>query len=454
MKALPEIRYARAKNVSIAYSRWGQGDHLVVFTPPLVSNIELMWDLPEWERMLTWAGQHHQIIMIDKRGVGLSDRISEPSTLNEYVADVLAVMDAEGVESAHIVGHSEGGTIGVALAAEHPDRVQRLCLVDAPALGVSHETISKFADSDHPLLTPEETREKWLALIRTWGRPESVWLGMFAPSVAEDPRVRRWWERFERQSCSPGALLTMFRSMDKFDVLPMLGQISVPTLVCHAVGDRVVHVAESRALASLMPNAKLIEWDSTNHMWSFAQNWREKQNDIIEFLTGNRPGSGTRKQIASVLFTDIVDSTKQASEQGDADWRQVMELHDSITKLRVSAYDGTIVHNTGDGTLAIFPDPGSAVSAALEMTRDLAASGIPIRAGLHIGQIEIRDDGDIIGIAVNIAARVQALADGGEVLVSQTVRDMLMGSEVAMHDRGEHQLKGVEGAWHVYAASG
>ena len=454
MKAPPEIRYARADNVSIAYSRWGQGDHLIIYTPPLVSNIELMWELPEWERMLTWAGRHHQIMMIDKRGVGLSDRVFEPSTLEENVADVVAIMDAEGVESAHFVGHSEGGAIAVAMAAGHPGRVQRLCLIGVPAMGVSHATVSKFADAEQPLPNPEETREKWLGLVRTWGRPESEWLGIFAPSVAEDPRVRRWWDRFERQSCSSGSLLAMFRGMSKFDLPPMLGKIDVPTLVCHAVGDRVNHVAEGRVLASLIPGAKLIEWDSIDHQWPFAPNWRKFHNDQIEFLTRNRPGLGALRQIASVLFTDIVDSTKRASEQGDADWRQVMELHDSICGLRVSAYDGTIVHGTGDGTLAIFPDPVSAVTAALELTRDLAAQGIQIRAGIHIGQIEIRDDGDISGIAVNIAARVQALADGGEVLVSQTVRDMLMGSTVTMRDRGEHPLKGVEGAWHVYAASG
>jgi class 3 adenylate cyclase len=241
--------------------------------------------------------------------------------------------------------------------------------------------------------------------------------------------------------------------MDTFDLMPLLEKINVPTLICHSTDDRVVQILEGRAFASLIPGADLIEWENPDHMWSFAPNWREAQNDIIEFLTGERPGSGARKQIACVLFTDIVDSTKRASELGDSDWRKVIELHDSISKLRVSAHDGTTVKNTGDGTLATFPDPGSAVSAALELTRDLAASGIPIRAGLHIGQIEVHDGGDVTGIAVNIAARVQALANGGEILVSQTVRDMLLGSAVNMNDRGEHHLKGVDGVWHVYAVS-
>ncbi|MGI9524582.1 MAG: adenylate/guanylate cyclase domain-containing protein, partial [Hyphomicrobiaceae bacterium] len=391
MKALPDIRYVRSRDVSIGYMRWGQGKHQVVFTPPLVSNVELMWELPEWERMLEWAGQHHEIIMIDKRGVGLSDRVTEPSTLDDYVLDVLAVMDAEGVESSNIVGHSEGGAIAAALAAMHPKRVRRLCLMDAPALGVSQEFIRSFADPDHRPQSAGDQREMVMSLVQTWGKPESVWLEIFAPSVADDARVRRWWERFERQSCSSGSLLAMFRSMATFDLAPLLPRINAPTLVCHSLGDRVVPIIDGRAIAALIPGAKLIEWANADHMWSFTPNWRDAQNDIIEFLTGTRPGAGARKRIVTVLFTDIFDSTKTASELGDTEWRKVIELHDSISRLRVSAYNGTTVKSTGDGTLAVFDEPASAVSAAIDLSRELAASGIAIRAGLHIGQVEVQD---------------------------------------------------------------
>lgn len=454
MAELPEIRYARSGNYSIAYSRWGRGDHMIVFTPPLVSNIELMWELPEWERVLNWAGQNHQIIMIDKRGVGVSDRTSEPTTLMDNVGDVLAVMDAEGLDSTNIVGLSEGGMIGLALAAEHPERVRRLCIMGVNAMGVDSRLVSSFLQDGEAFPTEEESTEYWHELIRFWGKPESVFLEKFVPSAAADPRIRRWSGKFERQSCSPGSLLVMLRSVTGFDIEPYLKRIKAPTMVGHSKGDQVAHVANGRAIAALIPGAKLIEWENPDHMWNFAPNWRDCQNDIIEFITGSRPGSGARKQIATVLFTDIVESTKQASALGDGEWRKVMELHNSITQSRVSAYDGTVIQNTGDGTLATFPDPDGAVTAARELSRELAASGISIRAGLHTGQIEVRDDGDISGIAVNIAARVQALAEGGEVLVSQTVRDMLMGSETAMTDKGEHQLKGVDGLWHVYAAGG
>ena len=453
MAQSPNFRFARSRDVSIGYCRWGEGEHLVIFTPPLVSNVELMWDLPEWERVLDWAGRHHQVIMIDKRGVGLSDRVTAPSTLPEYVEDVLAVMDAEGVGSAHIVGHSEGGAIAAALTATAPERVQRLCLVAPPLPDATYEDLQPFADADHSDRTEEEERRFVLSLIKTWGRPESVWLEYFAPSLADDARVRRWWERFERQSCSSGALLAMFRSMAQFKVLPYLSKISVPTLVCHSIDDKVVPVLDGRLCADRIEGARLIQWQMGDHIWPFTQTWREAQNDIIEFLTETRPGKGAQQKLATVLFTDMVDSTKRAAELGDGDWRKVVELHDSISRLRVSGHGGRTVKSTGDGMLATFDDPQSAVSAALDLTRDLLSSKIPVRAGLHIGQIEVHDSGDVTGIAVNIAARVHELAGNGEVLVSQTVRDMLLGAPFAMAERGVQELKGIDGFWQVYAVN-
>ena len=303
------------------------------------------------------------------------------------------------------------------------------------------------------LSSPKEEQTFWVELIQTWGTSNSLWLERFAPSVAADPRVVNWWHRFERQSSSPGAIAAMLKGLSEFNIRPYMGKVTAPTLVCHTVGDQVAHVAGGRAIAACIPGARTIEWHNPDHMWGFAHNWRESQNDIIEFITGRRPGTGTRKQFATVLFTDIVDSTKLAASIGNLEWGKLMELHNSICQARVSDQGGSIVKNTGDGVLAIFQDPVAAVSAGLDLSRDLAASGISIRAGSHTGQIEVADDGDISGIAVNIAARVQGLAQGGEVMVSQTVRDMLMGTPIVMADRGEHQLKGVDGTWRCYAAS-
>ena len=453
MRDLTDIRYARSDGISIAYSRWGEGDHVIIFTPPFVSNIELMWDLEEWERVLTWAGRHHQIILIDKRGVGLSDRVQEPSTLEQNVGDILAVMAAENLESVNIVGQSEGGLIGCALAALHPERVQKLCLVGVPTLGVDRDFVATFLKDGERLSSPEEEKTFWVELIKTWGKSNSLWLERFAPSVAADPRVSSWWHRFERQSSSPGAIAAMLKGLSGYNTQPYMERVMAPTLVCHTVGDQVAHVAGGRAIAACIPGAEMIEWNNPDHMWAFAHNWRESQNDIIEFITGRRPGTGTRKQFATVLFTDIVNSTQLAADMGNVEWSKLMELHNSICQARVSDHGGSIVKNTGDGVLAIFQEPNAGVSAGLDLSRDLAASGISIRAGSHTGQIEVADNGDISGIAVNIAARVQGLAQGGEVMVSQTVRDMLMGTAIVMADRGEHQLKGVDGTWRCYVAS-
>lgn len=453
MSNLPEIKYAKSDGMSIAYSRWGKGDHVVVFTPPFISNIELMWDLEEWERALTWAGKHSQMILIDKRGVGLSDRVLVPSTLEQNVGDVLAVMAAENLESVNIVGQSEGGVIGGALAALHPNCVQKLCLVGVPALGFDRDFVASFLKDGERLSSEKEEREFWAKLIETYGKSNSLWLERFAPSVAADPRVVNWWHRFERQSSSPGAVAAMLKGMFRFNVRPYMEKVRAPTMVFHTVGDKVAPVAGGRAIAACIPGAKTAEWDNPDHMWAFAHNWRESQNDIIEFVTGQRPGTGTSKRFATVLFTDIVNSTKIAAGIGNVEWGKLMELHNAICQARISDHGGSIVKNTGDGILAIFQEPVAAVSAGLDLSRDLAASGVPIRAGIHIGQIEVADDGDISGVAVNIAARVQGLAKRGEVMVSQTIRDMLMGTPVVMTDRGEHQLKGVEGIWHCYAAT-
>jgi pimeloyl-ACP methyl ester carboxylesterase len=259
MDKLPKVRYVRSGDVSIAYSRFGEGDDLVVYTPPLVSNIELMWELPEWERGLRWAWKHHQIILIDKRGVGLSDRVQQPSTLQENVDDVLAVLDAEGIESAHFAGQSEGGTIAIALAATHPERVKRLCLFGVPAMGIPYEELRKFDDPVHPLPSPEATKDMWLSILRTWGQAESNWLSLFGPTIAADPRVQRWAGRFERQSASAGAVLAMLRGFESFDLRPFFDRVKAPTYIGHVVGDKIVPLANGRALASALPHAQFTE---------------------------------------------------------------------------------------------------------------------------------------------------------------------------------------------------
>lgn len=453
MRNAPDVKYARNGEISLAYSIWGEGKEAVVFTPPLISNVELVWELPEWNRVLDWAGKHVRTLMMDKRGVGLSDRTAESMTLDDYVSDVLAVMDAEKLEAANIVGLSEGAVIGLALAASRPERVRKLSLVGAPAIGFSRELIERHLSAGEQLPTEAQASEHWRELIRTWGTDESNWLDLFAPVASKDERIRRWWARFERQSCSPGTLLRMLQSLNRFDVSPLLHKVRSPTLVCHSRGDLVNHVAEGRTIAAGLPDAKYLEWDNSNHLWGFSPTWREHLNDLIEFNTGTRPGSATRDAFATILLTDIVGSTKLASQLGDKQWQAKLELHDTICRACLSKWEGDLVKHTGDGILATFASPVQAATAALEMLSELKGTGVSIRAGIHGGQIQIHDDGDISGIAVNLASRVQSLATHEELLVSQTVKDMLMGTSFEMADKGEHSLKGIEGSWRIFSVS-
>jgi pimeloyl-ACP methyl ester carboxylesterase len=239
--AAPEVRYARSGTVNIAYTRWGQGSHVVVYTPPLASNVELFWEIPEWARVLRHAGEYAQCVMLDKRGVGLSDRVTELPTLSDRVADTLAVMDAEDLDCVDLVGQSEGGAIAIALAAEHPERVRSMVLIDSVVYGVPRDELAALADDDHPFPSEREQNEMARSLVRHWGSADSVNLELFAPTVASDPGIRRWYQRFERQSASPGAILGFFRSSVGYDIRPLIARVQTPTLVTHSRGDRVVH---------------------------------------------------------------------------------------------------------------------------------------------------------------------------------------------------------------------
>jgi class 3 adenylate cyclase/pimeloyl-ACP methyl ester carboxylesterase len=451
--AVPEIRYVRSGGVNIAYTRWGQGAHVAVYTPPLTSNVELVWESPEWTRVCRRAGEHMQCVMIDKRGVGLSDRVSDPPTLDDHVADTLAVIDAEGLAAVDLVGHSEGGPVAVALAVRFPERVSSMILIDAPVFGASPADLVPFADDDWPLPSRGDVDEMLRNLVRRWATADSINLEIFAPTVAMDPAIRRWYQRFERQSASPGALLGFLRSQLNYDVRPLLAQVRTRTLVMHARHDRLVHVAHGRYLAKAIPGATYLEQDMPDHIWMLGPEWRQVVDDQIQFITGHRPERSPVSTFAVVVFTDIVDSTAREVAVGDQAWRQLLEDHDRLAHDLVGRHGGRIVKHTGDGLLATFTDPASAVRASLELSHELAASGMPIRTGLHAGVIEIRDDGDVSGIVVNIAARVESMAGPGDVLVSDTLRDLLLGTAFRFDDRGEHDLKGVTGARRLYAIS-
>lgn len=388
--------------------------------------------------------------MLDKRGVGLSDRVNEPPTLQDRIDDTLAVIDAEGVDRVHLVGHSEGGPIAVAIAALHPERVESVVLIGAPAQGAPHDVLSAMASEDERFPTPDERAELFRSLVRNWGSETSVNLDVFAPSVARDPRIQRWYQRFERQSASPGAVLGFFRSMRDVDITGLLPQVHARTLVVHSSGDRIVPVTNGRYFAASIPGAQYLELPSDDHIWELDPCWRSIHDVLIEFVTGRRPAPERRGEFAAVLFTDLVDSTAREVAMGDEAWRRLLDVHDRIAAEVVGAHDGRVVKSTGDGLLATFPDPSDAVPAAVRLSAELDGVGLPIRCGIHAGRVEVREDGDVSGITVNLAARIQGLASAGEVLVSRTIRDLLLGADHVFNDRGEWELKGIEGTWRVY----
>lgn len=451
---VPAVRYARHDDVSVAYQRWGNGDSVHVVIPGLVSNLDSYWELPEMARALRRSGRVLDLIMLDKRGSGLSDRVKLHPDFETHAADVISVLDREGVERAGLYGFSEGGLVAMVTAALYPDRVLKVCTNGMPCSGAPHEDLVALADPDDPpVRTDQEDIDLWRTVVRDWTTRESPFLEIVAPGASELPRFVDWAARWERNSASPGDLLAHLRSMAGFDLRPYLDRVQCPVFLTHATRDRLVHVANGRLVASLLPDATLWEFDGDAHAWYMtAPDWEHIQDRIDSFALGREVDRGSSTVFASVLFTDIVDSTIRASELGDAGWRQLVELHDVVSQRTVAGQDGTVVKTTGDGIVATFPTPAGALAAAKAIRDQLGGSGIPIRAGVHAGQFELREDGDIAGLAVNIAARVEGCASAGEVLVSQAMRDMLLGTDNQFTDRGEHELKGIDGTWRLYSS--
>ena len=444
---VPEVKFARSGDVNLAYQRWGTGPD-VVMVPPLVGNIEIGWEHELYRRSLEHFGGYVRALHFDKRGIGMSDRFEKHPTLDQRIGDITAVMDAEGVQRASLVGLSEGGLMAQLFAAMHPERVDRLVLINSMAGVSAMSELPKYSHEPSP--SADDILKIVFGLIDTWGSKPEYMVEWFMPGQLENTSFVRWVGRLQRQSASPADMRRQIESVASLDAAEHLAEIKAPTLVMHVVGDRILPVAGGRYLADRIPRAEYVEVQGDDHFLWVMPHWREINERWIEFITGNPCTDRNERRFATIGFTDIVDSTRRSREVGDEAWRTTLESHDRIVWKTVERHRGRVVKSLGDGVMLTFDAPSPAVACADELRRELGSIGLPIRCGLHAGEVEFRKDGDVAGLAVSLAARVGQAARDGAVFVSSTVRDLLLGSERKFESRGEHMLKGIEGSWHLY----
>ena len=444
MPTRPVTRYAKSGEINIAYQVVGEGPRDLVFVMGWVSHLELFWDEPAVARFMERLASFSRLILFDKRGTGLSDRVPMDAlpTLEQRMDDVRAVMDAVGVGRAILFGVSEGGPMTALFAATYPDRTAALVIYGSYAKRI-------WAPTYPWAPTPEERQKFYDAIERDWGRGD-VDLATIAPTAAADPRAREWWPRYFRLSSSPGAALALARMNTQVDIRRILPSIRVPTLILHRTDDLDINVGGARWMAGQIPGAKYVELPGVDHIpWVGDQD--AILDEIEEFLTGVRRGPEPDRMLATVLFTDIVGSTERAAAMGDRRWRELLESHHGVVRRELERYRGREIDTAGDGFLAVFDGPARAVRCAASTAGAVQGLGLQIRAGLHTGEVEVMGE-SVGGIAVHIGARVAALAQPGEILVSSTVKDLVAGSGIEFDDRGTHVLKGVPGEWRVFAA--
>jgi len=444
MSSIPRTQYTRSGEVNIAYQVVGDGPVDLIYVPGWVSNIEVMWDDPGTARFLRRLASFARLILFDKRGTGMSDSvpIDRLPTLEERMDDVRAVMDAAGSECATLMGHSEGGNMCILFAATYPERSDALILISSYAKRIWSE--------DYPWAPQPKDREAEIEQTeRDWGTTGEIvkWL---APSRADDPAFIQWLSRYLRLSASPRAAANLLRMNTQIDTTMVLPLIRVPTLGIYRTGDQDVDVDEGRWMISQVPGGRFVELPGADHFFAAGET-EPMLAEIEELVTGQRTGATAERVLATVLFTDIVDSTTRAAKLGDDAWRNLLERHNQVMRSELGKYRGREISTSGDGFLVTFDGPARAIGAARAMCHAARALGLEIRAGLHTGEVERVGD-DVAGLAVHIGARVSSLAGAGEVLVSRTVKDLVAGSRIRFEDRGLHALKGVPDEWQLFAA--
>jgi class 3 adenylate cyclase len=442
---LTEVGYARSNGVYIAFTTIGSGPLDLVLVDGFLTHLSILWEEPTYRRWVERLASFARVIRFDKRGMGMSDRV-QVGTLEERMDDVRAVMDAAGSDRAALLGTSEGGPLAMMFAASHPERTQALLLVGAE--------VKERSDADWPWgeATDDQFAESIDALATRWGTvglPPS----RYAPSLsgAEADRMYRWTQRLVRESASPGEAIAFKRLGFAIDVRDLCQAVRVPTLVLHRVGDRVCHVENARYLARTLPEATYRELSGDDHVaWMNPAGGVEIAVEVQEFLTGTREPAEPDRVLATVLFTDIVDSTATLVQVGDSRWRDLLALHHAAVRRELERFRGREIDTAGDGFLATFDGPARAIRCARAIADAVDDLGLRIRAGVHTGEVEVIGS-NVGGLAVHIGARVAAQAGPGELLASSTVRDLVAGSGIGFEDRGLFTLKGVPGSYRLFA---
>lgn len=443
MRGKPETRYCETTNGFVGYQVFGKGDGAIVFVTNWLTNVEVIWEEPAARRYLDRLGSIGRVLLIDKRGTGVSDPhgVGRVLPAEDYVDDIMSVMDEVGIRHCVLVGDTEGGVLALILAATYPERFPSLALINSFA--------RLRRDDDYPVGAPNEVIE---AMSRQWremvGRSADP-LSLTAPSMAEDPRFRASWLRQVRLSMPPGVAGEAIPWISDVDVRGVLPSIQAKTLVVTRRDALMHRPGFGRYLADRIEGATYVELDGADTLPFYAGDFGPVLDEVELFVTGERNVVDSDRMLATVLFTDIVGSTAMASSLGDERWLDLRSTHDEILLNLVEHHRGRSLKTTGDGILATFDGPQRGILCALAMMDELSEIGVPIRAGLHTGEVELRDD-ELGGLAVNIASRVMETADTGGVIVSRTVKDLVVGSPLQFDERGQFELKGVHGEWDLY----
>jgi class 3 adenylate cyclase len=436
-------RYARNGDTQIGFTTMGEGPLDLVQVGIALSNVEIVHELASNRRVFERIASFARFIDYDRRGSGISDRTVGAVPIEVEVEDLLAILDAVGSERPYLFGFGVGGSLSLVFAAVHPDRCAGVIAYSTPACFLRSD--------DYPYGWDDQTFEMFLRLIDDGGLAGPDSFGIIAPSMADDREFVDFFARSLRSATTPRQARDCFETYARTDIRNVLASVKVPVLVLHRTGDRLFPIDQSRDLAKRIPDARFVELPGVDFT-PWAGDTDSLLTEIQAFVTGTRPMGEPDRQLATLLFTDVVKSTETVASIGDKRWRDLLDRHDDIVLREVERHGGRRVKTTGDGVLATFNGPAQGIRTALAIRDALASIGVPVRAGLHTGEVEIRGD-DVAGIGVHIASRISALAAPNEVLVSRTVVDLTAGSGLQFAPRGEHQLKGVPGSWSTFAAT-